>query len=630
MNFINSIPDRTIYFILPVGSLLTIALLTYIFRHINITKNTGHYDADVLNTAKLKSLSAPYVILDFSINMNPIKYLFSFFLFIFSHITYAGTVPENQPPLKVQLMGPPQVQFAGFYLAQTRNFFENEGLNVELIPGKPDANLIKELQEDKVDIAVTWMSDAQINRSASSDVINIAQIFNGSSLRLLCKINRGIYELADLKGKLIGTKDIRSTSFMQQLILSSRLQLNDIKITPASNKLFLDKDSKEDCITVNSYGDYLDFIKADSNTSNIIEFLPEQFGISNIEDGIYVSRERLNNAEFEQTLIHFLRALKLGWMEARKSPALAIEAVIQQDPNLSRSDQYYMLEQVLQLIPQDPKKFGLLDINKLNPQQKNDASIWTHKIWEQLNSSNLARSLITNATTYYMKLVTDNFYYKLLVYFGVLTFALSGILEAINRSYDLYGRLFLGLLSGLGGGTLRDLLIQGDRIPFYYVKDVTYPLGILCLVVLTTIITSLYPCFHLSKPFKGIKKYADVIGFGVLSMTGAVIALSSGLPWFWAPFCAALSCSGGGVLRDIVINQEPNAFKKTIYEEPAVVGALALILGLYLAKQSEHSALPVVICILFSIGLVILMRIAVYQFNIQYPKWLGGETDEKH
>lgn len=558
------------------------------------------------------------------------KYLFFAFLFVFSYASYAESKPENQVPLKVQLMGPPQVQFAGFYLAQARNFFENEGLNVELIPGKPSINPIHELQEGKVDIAVAWMRHAQIHRSKNSDVINVAQIFNRPSLRLLCKINRGIHHPADLKGKLIGTEDAGSTKFVEQLILSNGLVLNEVKITPISNHSFLDKASKEDCITTTSYGGYLDFIKADSNTSNIIEFLPEQVSIPNVEDGIYVSSKKLNSPEFERALVHFLKALKQGWMEARKSPTLAVEAVLQQNPSLSRSDQYYMLEQVLQLIPQDPKKFGLLDIHQLSSQQKNDASIWTHKIWDQFNSSGFSGSFITNATSYYMKLVTDNFYYKLLVYFGVFTFALSGILEAIDRSYDLYGRLFLGLLSGLGGGTIRDLLIQGDRIPFYYVKDITYPLGILCLVVLMTAITSLYPNFHLSKAFKGIKKYVDVIGFGVLSMTGAVIALSAGLPWFWAPFCAALSCSGGGVLRDIVINQEPSAFKKTIYEEPAVIGALILILGLYLAKQYEHSALPVVICILFSIALVILMRIAVYQFNIQYPKWLGGESDTKH
>lgn len=67
MNFINTLPDWAMYYIFPVGSLLAMALLTYIFQHINITKNTDHYDTDVLDTATQNSLSAAYVILGFTL-----------------------------------------------------------------------------------------------------------------------------------------------------------------------------------------------------------------------------------------------------------------------------------------------------------------------------------------------------------------------------------------------------------------------------------------------------------------------------------------------------------------------------------------------------------------------------------
>lgn len=549
---------------------------------------------------------------------------------LIASICYSQEKSPAHTALKVQLMGPPQVQFAGFYLAQTRNFFENHGLDVELIPANQSINPIKELQDNKVDIAITWMANAQARDMAGPGVMNVAQIFNAPSLRLICKIDRGIYQASDLKNKSIGIEQVGDKKFIQHLLSNNGLKLDQVTITIITNQSFLNKANKEDCVTTTSYGSYLSLIKQDANTSNIIEFLPDQLDIPNIEDGVYVLSKRLDSPKFEKALVHFLIALRQGWTEARKSPALAVEAVLQQNPKLSRSDQHYMLEQVLQLIPEDPKRFGLLDMRQLNRQQDIDSALWTHKIWDQMDPRGFSESFTTNATAFYMKLVTDNFYYKLLVYFGVFTFALSGILEAIDRAYDLYGRLFLGLLSGLGGGTIRDLLIQGDRIPFYYVKDVTYPLGILFFVILMTVITALYPSFHLSKAFKDIKKYADVIGFSVLAITGAVIALSAGLPWFWAPLCAALSCSGGGVLRDIVVNQEPSAFKKTIYEEPAIIGALVLLAGLYASKQYEHSPTPVVICILFSIALVILMRVAVYQFNLQYPKWLGGDAEVKH
>jgi len=550
-------------------------------------------------------------------------------LLLFSSMTFAQNATSVQT-LKVQLMGPPQVQFAGFYLAQTRNFFENYGLNVELIVGNSSINPIRELQENKIDIAVSWMANAQSLNLQDKRIINIAQIFDKSSLRLICKIDRGIYQVTDLKNKTIGVEGIGDQQFIQYLLNKNGVSKDKPILVTGIDRDFLNKNSKQDCITTTSYGTYLSIIKKDSITNNVIEFSPDQVGIPNFEDGIYVLKDRLNSPEFQKTLVQFLLALRQGWSEARQSPELAVEAVLQQNPKLSRSDQHYMLEQVLQLIPKDQKKFGLLDLQRFNQQAEVDHFIWTHKIWDQLDSNSFSESFTTNATAYYMKLVTENHYYKLLLYFGVFTFALSGILEAISRSYDIYGRLFLGLLSGLGGGTLRDLIIQGDRIPFYYVKDVTYPLGILFLVILATLVTTLYPNFHQSNGFKSTKKYADVVGFSVLAITGAVIGLSSGLPWFWAPFFAALSCSGGGVLRDIVTNQEPSAFKKTIYEEPAVIGAFIMIGGLYVFKQYEYSPAPVVACILVSIGLVFLMRVAVYQFNLQYPKWLGGSDEVKH
>lgn len=213
--------------------------------------------------------------------------------------------------------------------------------------------------------------------------------------------------------------------------------------------------------------------------------------------------------------------------------------------------------------------------------------------------------------------------FKILVYFGVFTYALSGVLEAIDRGYDLRGRLILAFLSGVGGGTLRDLLIGGDRLPFYYVKDLTYPLGILLVVLFTSSIVAVYQDAHKSDLFKKTKKYADILGFTALAITGAAISISSNLQWFWAPICAALTCAGGGMLRDIVINQEPSTFKGVIYEEVAVVGVLILVGGLMIANHFEYTAIPVYLSIIFSIVLIICMRLAIYKYHWHYPKFLG-------
>jgi len=231
---------------------------------------------------------------------------------------------------------------------------------------------------------------------------------------------------------------------------------------------------------------------------------------------------------------------------------------------------------------------------------------------------------LTQATKFYASSITSMIAFKILVYLGVFTYALSGVLEAINRNYDLWGRLILAFLSGVGGGSLRDLIIAGDRIPFYYVKDLTYPLGILVVVLVSTVVVMIYEDAPKSEAFKKTKKYADILGFSMLAVTGAIISISSGLPWFWAPICAALTCAGGGMLRDIVINQEPSTFKGVIYEEAAVVGALFLIAGLMVANHFEYTATPVYVSLISSILLIICLRLAIYKFHWRYPKILGG------
>jgi uncharacterized membrane protein YeiH len=190
--------------------------------------------------------------------------------------------------------------------------------------------------------------------------------------------------------------------------------------------------------------------------------------------------------------------------------------------------------------------------------------------------------------------------------------------------------LILAFLSGVGGGTLRDLLIGGDRLPFYYIKDLTYPLGILLVVLITSSIVAVYQDAHQSELFKKTKKYADILGFTALAITGAAISISSNLPWFWAPICAALTCAGGGMLRDIVINQEPSTFKGVIYEEVAVVGAMCMVTGLMIANHFEYSALPVYLSILISIVLIICLRLAIYKYHWHYPKFLGGSNSGDH
>ena len=209
--------------------------------------------------------------------------------------------------------------------------------------------------------------------------------------------------------------------------------------------------------------------------------------------------------------------------------------------------------------------------------------------------------------------------FQYLVFFGVFVYALTGLLEAINRGYDIWGRLVLAMLSGVGGGTLRDLIIGLERQPFYYVADITYPLGILSVVLLVSALVWWFPNLPSTKGFKVVKSYSDMLGFSFLAITGAVIAISANMPWFWAPICAALTCAGGGMLRDIVINREPLTFRGVVYEEVAVVGGLFVVAGLFLANAYEHEPLPVWLSVSGGILVVFILKWLIHHYGWRYP-----------
>ena len=400
-------------------------------------------------------------------------------------------------------------------------------------------------------------------------------------------------------------------------------------------------DGKVACATIMAYNEYWNILRSGIADSDLVIVDPQRYGVFNLEDGLYVMRERLDDPLFRQQMVRLIRALRKGWEEARIAPSLAAQAVQAYAPRLDSAQQLHELQVVLDLIPKEKQQFGLLNLSKYeksvqrlsasDANAKQEASaLWTHSVWDELQRQDGGQTPLTEATRFYVSEIVKSNWFGLLIYLAAFTFALSGALEGINRNYDLWGRLILAFLSGLGGGTLRDIIIGGDRLDFYYVKDVVYPTGILLIVLAASLIIMKYRDFDQTDVFKSIKKYTDIIGFAGLATLGAMLTLAAGRPWFWAPICAALSCAGGGMLRDVLVNQEPHTFKGVIYEEAAVVGGLVLTAGLFVSNYYESSPIPVLLSVVFTFFFVVILRLFIFKYNLQYPELLGGPKKEKN
>lgn len=186
---------------------------------------------------------------------------------------------------------------------------------------------------------------------------------------------------------------------------------------------------------------------------------------------------------------------------------------------------------------------------------------------------------------------------------GTFAFAISGIRLAALKKFDLFGLYIVGLATAIGGGTIRDVLL-GVR-PFWFGD--TIPL----LVVLISLI--LFYFFNkLVNRIAGTIFLFDTIGLGIFTLLGITKALDCGCTSIIAIIIGAITGAGGGVIRDICINEEPLIFRKEIY-------ALACVFGGVLYVAFAHWGLSAVIYKTSCVVGVIVMRLLAAKYHWQLP-----------
>jgi uncharacterized membrane protein YeiH len=185
---------------------------------------------------------------------------------------------------------------------------------------------------------------------------------------------------------------------------------------------------------------------------------------------------------------------------------------------------------------------------------------------------------------------------------GVVVFAVSGALAAMRKELDLIGVLVLALVTAVGGGTLRDLLI--DR-PVFWVGDPRY----VAAIVAASFATVLYVRFR--EPPDRALAIADALGLGFFAISGAKIADQAGLPGLIVVVMAVVTGVFGGIVRDVLSAEVPLVLRKnTLYATAAIVGASAYVV---LADEWASVAAGV------GMALIIGIRLAAITWNITLP-----------
>jgi len=199
-----------------------------------------------------------------------------------------------------------------------------------------------------------------------------------------------------------------------------------------------------------------------------------------------------------------------------------------------------------------------------------------------------------------MNLMQTLYFFDLL---GTVVFAMTGLLAASRKQLDLFGAVVIAMVTSVGGGTLRDLILDQ---PVFWISQNIY----LYVVVVSTLFLFFYARFK-TIPIKFLL-YLDALGLAVFSVIGAQKAMGLGLSDPIVIMTGVMSGVVGGVIRDVLMGEVPLIFRKEIY-------ATASFIGISLLLILVGWNIPVDMAIIGSIGVIFTLRVWALVFNVGLP-----------
>ena len=188
---------------------------------------------------------------------------------------------------------------------------------------------------------------------------------------------------------------------------------------------------------------------------------------------------------------------------------------------------------------------------------------------------------------------------------GTFAFAISGALVALDQDLDLFGVLIIGFVTAVGGGMLRDILI--DAHPINWMGDLNYLYTIFIGVFITLLFKS--KILPLSKALF----IFDTVGISVFTLLGLKKGLAFELHPLIALIMGMISAVFGGVLRDVLTNKVPLIFQKEIYASACLAGGVVFLL-LRLTSLSPD------LNFIISASVVIIIRLVVVKYELELPR----------
>ena len=199
--------------------------------------------------------------------------------------------------------------------------------------------------------------------------------------------------------------------------------------------------------------------------------------------------------------------------------------------------------------------------------------------------------------------MNQDFIISVIEMLGTFAFAISGIRHAAAKQFDWFGGYVCGIAVAIGGGTIRDVMLS--TTPFW----MTTPIYIICTAIALLTVAFLG---RWMEPLKNAWFVFDTFGLALFTIAGIQKSLTFGQPFWVAIVMGCITGSAGGVIRDVLLNNEPVIFHKEIY-------AMACVLGGFFYWGGTMLQLPVELVSILTFVIICIIRFLAVRYHISLP-----------
>jgi NitT/TauT family transport system substrate-binding protein len=283
----------------------------------------------------------------------------------------ATDAPTELTPVRLQLQWVTQSQFAGYFAAVDQGFYEDEGLEVEILQGAVEIVPQSVVAAGDAEFGLAWLPKVLASIEQGADLVNIAQPFQRSGTLQVAWADAGIDEPADWRGKRVGT-----WGFGNEHELFAAMRLNDIDPENPDDVTIISQDFTMDALLNNDldaaqamiYNEYAQVLEAENPDTGEL-YQPEDLSVISMEDagtamlqdGIFARGEWLAEEGNEDIATRFLRASFNGWIWCRDNFEACVDVVLDNGPTLGAGHQTWQLNEINALIWPSPEGIGFMN-----------------------------------------------------------------------------------------------------------------------------------------------------------------------------------------------------------------------------------------------------------------------------